>query len=94
MPKQRINGRYNGSIASQTDGDDCTDNIYTQVGWQKDGEYVELFTIFPKATLVMPSGAKASFVQPGWCASLDRNGINELIKTLRKARDDAFGRDE
>jgi hypothetical protein len=27
-------------------------------------------------------------------ASLDRAGINRLIKMLRKARDDAYGRDE
>lgn len=27
-------------------------------------------------------------------ASLDRGGINRLIKMLRKARDDAYGRDE
>ncbi len=27
-------------------------------------------------------------------ASLDRSGVNRLIKALRKARDDAFGRDE
>lgn len=30
----------------------------------------------------------------GWYADLDRAGINRLIKALRRARDQAFGRDE
>jgi hypothetical protein len=29
----------------------------------------------------------------GWCCQLDRDGINRLIRTLRKARDAAFGAD-
>jgi fermentation-respiration switch protein FrsA (DUF1100 family) len=30
----------------------------------------------------------------GWYISLERDQINELIRTLRDARDKAFGRDE
>jgi hypothetical protein len=30
----------------------------------------------------------------GWFCDLDRRGINELIRHLRRARDQAFGRDE
>jgi hypothetical protein len=30
----------------------------------------------------------------GWYVQLDRLGINRLIRILRQARDDAFGRDE
>ena len=30
----------------------------------------------------------------GWFCSLDRRGINDLIRKLRRARDQAFGRDE
>src|SRR5947207_9316654 len=30
----------------------------------------------------------------GWYASLDRAGVNKLIRVLRTARDQAFGRDE
>lgn len=32
--------------------------------------------------------------QSGWYVDLDRKGINDLIRVLRKARDQAFGRDE
>jgi elongation factor P hydroxylase len=30
----------------------------------------------------------------GFYVSMDRNGINKLIRNLRRARDQAFGRDE
>lgn len=33
-------------------------------------------------------------VQAGYYVNLDRRGINELIRTLRRARDAAFGKDE
>lgn len=32
--------------------------------------------------------------QSGWYIDLNRRGINELIRVLRRARDQAFGRDE
>jgi hypothetical protein len=32
--------------------------------------------------------------QDGWFIDLDRRGINQLIRNLRRARDQAFGRDE
>lgn len=32
--------------------------------------------------------------QDGWFLDLDRNAINQLIRNLRRARDQAFGRDE
>lgn len=33
-------------------------------------------------------------VEYGWYVDLDRRGINDLIRILRRARDQAFGRDE
>lgn len=30
----------------------------------------------------------------GWYVNLDRDGLNQLIRHLRRARDQAFGRDE
>lgn len=30
----------------------------------------------------------------GWFIDLDRDGCNDLIRALRKARDDAYGRDQ
>lgn len=42
-------------------------------------------------------GAELDERQRVWCSQwieLDRHAINQLIRELRKARDDAFGRDE
>jgi hypothetical protein len=41
----------------------------------------------------LPAGSKLPSFDSLW-ASLDRGGINRLIKALRKARDDAYGKDE
>ena len=59
------------------------------VGWSKEAEHVEISVRMPDDTVLVP-GPEAN----GWYAQLDRAGINRLIKTLRKARDDAYGRDE
>lgn len=39
-----------------------------------------------------PEGSRLPGFSSLWC-SLDRSGVNRLITMLRKARDDAFGRD-
>lgn len=38
--------------------------------------------------------AKQYTAERGWFVSVDRGGINHLIRTLRKARDQAYGADE
>ena len=56
----------------------------------------------PKATIGNPAPSMVSVGQtPGGLAeftglwgTLDRNGCNDLIRLLRKARDQAFGKDE
>lgn len=50
------------------------------VGWQRGTEYVEVATIAPDG-------------QDLEQARLDRDGINRLIRCLRKARDAAYGSD-
>lgn len=40
-----------------------------------------------------PPGGKAMLFY-GWSVTLDRAGLNRLIRTLRRARDNAYGRDE
>lgn len=39
-------------------------------------------------------GAEPATVERGWYTTLDRSSINHLIRTLRKARDQAYGADE
>lgn len=50
-----------------------------------DGSMVELLA--PEISTFIPA-------QQGWYVGLDRRGINDLIRVLRRARDQAFGRDE
>jgi len=59
------------------------------VGWSKEenGGYVQLATI--------RNGSEHSFDPcDGLYMTMDRRQINELIRLLRKARDQAYGRDE
>lgn len=55
------------------------------VGWQQDVG-VQLATV--------RAGSHSYDPADGLYVDLSRDGINRLIKTLRKARDQAFGKDE
>jgi hypothetical protein len=60
---------------------------------ERDAEVPPLLTITPE-TVGVEHTAAAIPVEYGWYVQLDRRGINELIRVLRRARDQAFGRDE
>ena len=65
------------------------------VRWNRDGEYVQIVT---KETDThggrLVGDAPETHVTDGLYVDLDRNAINRLIRNLRRARDQAFGRDE
>ena len=63
----------------------CLPPFRVEVGWDRYGA-VQVATVDPEAEL----GSRES----GLYVDLDRRGINDLIRHLRKARDQAFGRDE
>ncbi len=71
----------------------------TEVSWSTsatgDG-YVQLATVNTNSLLTLPGDNPGDPVQPfdGWRVTLDRAAINRAIRTLRRARDAAFGRDE
>jgi hypothetical protein len=58
------------------------DSSRIQVGWSKEAEYVQVVT--------NDGGSENA----GQFVTLDRDGINKAIRMLRRARDQAFGRDE
>lgn len=88
MPKDNIN-------------DAMTDGLRVQVGWggailgERDG-HVQVSTVNDNSDLQLndplPEGATAA-PHDGWYVQLDREGINRLIRSLRKARDAAYGTD-
>jgi hypothetical protein len=57
------------------------------VGWGRDSEGVQIATIDLRVEDVHSP-------EHGWFVDLDRYRINQLIRVLRRARDQAFGRDE
>ena len=58
-----------------------------RVGWSRERGDAEIRTVNP--------ATEESFDETGgWNVWLDRRGINDLIRILRRARDQAFGRDE
>ena len=57
------------------------------VGWQREGN-VQV------ATESLPVSGTTTSMGNGQWIDLDRTAINALIRLLRKARDQAFGRDE
>jgi hypothetical protein len=69
--------------------EDPTRGLRAEVRWSRDAEFVQLSTVAD--SLPELSGFSGG---EGWHVSLDRRAINDLIRYLRKARDQAFGRDE
>jgi hypothetical protein len=74
-----------------------TPEFQVAVTWQRDHDYVQVATITgPEThayTLVKQlEGDGVAF--DGFYATLNRQGCNDLIRKLRRARDAAFGRDE
>ena len=83
MPSEYVKGTNFSEV-------DDTDEAVVKVGWS-DG-YVQV------ASLVRDAGTHEESEVPdgytAWFVTLDRHGINQLIKKLRVARDRAYGRDE
>lgn len=78
-----------------------------EVTWQRGGELVQVNTnaydgdqrlrdwveVNPKTGEGTEPGTQFTLFN-GWHVNLDRNRINQAIRILRTARDQAFGRDE
>ena len=65
--------------------------VIAELSWGRDSGEVQL------ATLLVAPSTHTRFtekVEGGWFLNLDRQGINKLIRDLRRARDQAFGKDE
>lgn len=79
MPKETIQSRYAGESFDAPEP-------HLHVGWTRDRDHVEVAT--------RAGGDYADDLKrPGLFVQLDRDGINRLIRALRKARDAAFGAD-
>ena len=88
MPREYVRGQVR--ILENRDADGSTPEDVEDlvaIGWQKEAGWVQIGTM-SRATVTHDT------IEEGYFVDLDRRRINELIRRLRKARDDAFGRDE
>lgn len=84
MPKENIN--------------DCIDGRWRlEVTWQNgDAAWVQVASVNPDSPVKLAGDTPNDPMEPfdGWRVTVNRDGINRIIRSLRKARDQAFGRDE
>lgn len=64
------------------------------VRWGRDQGYVQVVTKAEDAWGGRWAEGEGSHFTDGMYVNLDREAINRLIRNLRRARDQAFGRDE
>ncbi len=91
MPKENV---YSDTYPY---GKDSPARSVAEVSWYREAGHVQL------ATRCIRADDETSYDNPefatlnaadGWYIDLDRAGINRLISNLRRARDQAFGKDE
>lgn len=90
MPKEFIHNAYFGQTAQVVNPDGtetptAIDSSVIKIGWGRDSNHCEI------AIVADPDSDTAEFEARH--SQLDRAAINRLIRTLRKARDAAFGSD-
>jgi hypothetical protein len=90
MPKEKIYG-------DKPFGEEHPEQSVVEVRWDQESGYFQIATKEAMAEVFMAGDELPENTIPaqyGWYVTLDRRGINDLIKTLRRARDQAYGRDE
>lgn len=96
MPKERI---YGSQLPYGTPEDPGPARSVVDVCWSNEAEHVQVVTKCVDSQTgerfdQSPENATLINYTDGFYVDLDRRGINDLIRQLRKARDRAFGRDE
>lgn len=84
MPKEYVYGIATVLPPGPQDSGSTRESI-VGVGWGRDQGMVQLGTVYDRDSYDPCLGVYVD---------LDRNQINKLIRVLRRARDQAFGRDE
>lgn len=61
-----------------------------KIGWSREAGYLQIATVAPQGRELNSTIPEAN----GWHVDLDRDTINQLIRVLRKARTQIYGKDE
>ena len=91
MPKEHV---YGSTIPY---GEEDPGRSVVEVRWSRESTYLQVATRCIRAdddTVYSNENLPTLTAADGWFVDLDRRGINDLIRKLRRARDQAFGRDE
>lgn len=92
MPKETIYGQL------WPDGEDGNRASVVELRWDRDTGYFQIVTKavdrYTGEDAQPPIATEELTYMSGFYVDLDRRGINALIRTLRRARDTAFGKDE
>jgi hypothetical protein len=94
MPKETIYAEHTPY------GEESSAVSVVEVSWSREAEHVQLVTkCVDRSTLEPYAGPETENLREipftaGMYLSLRRSTINDLIRHLRRARDQAFGRDE
>lgn len=67
--------------------------LRAEVGWSAEPGHVQVATVHTDSPVHWADGDSPDGKFNGWFVTLDRDGINRMIRALRKARDAAFGAD-
>lgn len=91
MPAQQVYGQQ--SVAEEDNSPQPVPLV--DVRWNREGGYVQIVTKAERADGGrIADDSPDTHVTDGFYVDLDRAGINGVIRNLRRARDQAFGRDE
>jgi hypothetical protein len=90
MPKEYVDDAWDFAEAVDMEGNpvEKPPMFRVKVGWNREAGDVQIATVNESEDVDQFS------VESGLHVNLDRRGINKLIRHLRHARDQAFGRDE
>lgn len=94
MPKEVV--RAAPDVEMSVRGSEEVVHPVCEVRWSREGSHVQVVTrALEREFGFDPSSPETEIpVGYGYFVDLDRQGINALIRNLRRARDQAFGRDE
>ena len=96
MPKEYV---YGDPLAFEPAGDSPdaqSETPVVDIGWSREAGDVQLATRLRECEIFWDEDNPDAPIPAkyGYYVTLNRSGINDLIRYLRKARDQAFGRDE
>lgn len=94
MPAQKVYGMQHAPAPGLEEDDYIPMVPIVYVRWGREQNFVQIVTKATDANGGRYAAGDETDFTDGMYVDLDREAINRLIRNLRRARDQAFGRDE